>query len=1477
MNFKHFIAMKNSTHRMLQAVKWSCLLGVILLAVSLSQTAYAQVPVFFDTGFNSNHPPTPGPNDIYQTNALFEVYSSSGMTYSTDQSPPPGVTFVTPPSGTLYAVTNVMIGTSGLASDYGTSGAGNGTPTNDNQSYVLSFYQIAGTSAANGISTSATLIASVVSSNGLVRTPGDWMSFSNFAVFLAPGTTNAFALSRLSYNTGNNNGSGLTRFEGEGWMHLMVVTNNIGGTGATHYFGTGAGGSGTNNFYNGMTCMITNTSAISYGVGSTINNNVPRTNASTVFDVGISTSFLPAVFLAQPQSYQIANSCVATATLVATGAGSSNSAYGIGGYWVLTNTANPSGRVLASGYRANGLSLGSTNITTTITPSPIGAAGATVTSTLTVSNYRSADVGSYVFIITNSANGTTVLSSASAVATLSFVGVQPNSFAATVISNGYGAIAYYPLNETVDPSTGIAVAYELIGGANGIYAPAANNGAGNSAESGVGQTGWGPVPGPGSGAAPLSGLPAQGALGSLENSFVDDYVVVPNGPTNTASATGIANSTNVTFVAWVYDNTFTETGQAGIVSYRSSVTGTGADALCGANSQNNALGWVWDNNNSSTYNYAGGPALSSNVWSMAALVVTPANTVFYFCNTNVGIVSVTQTIANQWQPLGGRMCIGAEEYHPYAWPGYISSVAIFTNSLSALQIEALYLAGETQDKPMVLSQPASAAVYPGGSAVFTVSALDPNTMYYQWEAGAVGSGVYTNISNGGVFSGANGPTLTITDPSQCNIADYVVVITDSAGQTVASYPATMSLLNWEQPGQGGIVTAVATSPDGDWIASGSDDGTVKLWRTSDYGFECTLGASGLFPVSALAFGPVGSNTVAVGYYDGSMRLWNTANGALIRTFNLSWATHTNYLAKVSSLAYSPNGQQLATGNGDMFTRIWSASTGALLNSWSKINGEVRGTAYSPDGTLLAIGGEATNLIKSIVVLHTADWSTATNLYVGSNSVAQGSNNVTSLTFSPDGTMLASGCLDQTICVWNTSSWALQSAMTNNGLGITALAFTPNSQTLFAGDLGGNITPWSPSLGKSNAGWPAHTGQVWSLACTVDGTKLVSGGDDHLARVWQTANGAWVTNLNSHTTDISRTCFAPDGSLIATVGNDASLRLWKASTGAPAYALAPHTNQISALAFSPDATFLVSGGGCMDNQICLWNPTNGAWLQTIPSLFTNGVTALAVSPDTTLIASAGDRYEQVIKVWNRSGGTLAGTLAGHTNGTSVLAFSPNGRYLASGGMFYSGSIKLWDMSNNGNLAYTFNGHTCAVVSISFNPTGTLLASVGQNDGQICVWTNGATTPIWSNVMSAEARAVAFSPDGTLLAAAGSDIIQMWRTSNWTPVWTCTAETVGINSMSFSPNGTFLTYGRDDGTVCQMWNPQAAPVQLWLGATQAGRFTIANPSYSPFLSVQSSSNLSQWSPLTNLVAGTNVVQFADPSPAPKERFYRVTTPQ
>jgi len=809
---------------------------------------------------------------------------------------------------------------------------------------------------------------------------------------------------------------------------------------------------------------------------------------------------------------------------------------------------------------------------------------------------------------------------------------------------------------------------------------------------------------------------------------------------------------------------------------------------------------------------------------------------------------------------------------------------VVSNSYGAVTSSVVALS--LNQAPEILAGPASLNVAVGQTAQLSVSATATETLSYQWEAGAIGSGLYTNLTDGGNISGSASPTLTISNPGEWNQADYVVVISDAAGQAI-SRAATVGVGTWEDAGQGGIVTAVAVSPDGAWIASGGDDATVKLWRAGDNSFARTLAAGGLVQVTALAFGPVGVNIIAAGYYDGTIRLWNTTNGLLVRGF-------TNCYGKITSLAFSPNGQQLAVGCGDWITRILRLSDGAILNNGgagSVINyGVVRSVAYSPDGSKLAVAGEDTNQIKGIVVLDGNTWAALATLFQGFNNAAPDSNSVTSLAFSPDGATLVSGCLDQTICFWRTSDWGLVRTLTNagpggaltNGPGITALAFPTNSLTLFSGDQTGAIQLWASSANwTATRTWTAHAGAVRSLASSVDGARLVSGGDDHQVRIWQTTNGAAVTNLTGHTAMVTQTCFAPDGSMIASAGNDGSLWLWTAQTGAPVYVWTPHTNQVSATAFSPDATFLVSGGGCLDNTICLWGCEGGALLPTspiltIPSLYTNGVTALAVSPDASLIAAAGDRTEQVITLWNRSNGSLVGTLAGHTNGTSVLAFSPNGQSLASGGMFNSGTLKLWKLSDG--TSQTFAGHTCTVVSVSFNPTGTLLASAGQTDGLVKVWQTSTGTLLCSlSNLAQGARAVAFSPDGTLLAAAGSDSIVIWQTSNWQPAWFCTNETVGINALSFSPNGAFLVFGRADGTVARIWNPLAAPVQISLGAVRAGQFTIANPSYSPFLQVQVTSDLSHWNVLTNLVSATNVLQVTDPSLLPAARFYRVSTPQ
>ena len=165
-----------------------------------------------------------------------------------------------------------------------------------------------------------------------------------------------------------------------------------------------------------------------------------------------------------------------------------------------------------------------------------------------------------------------------------------------------------------------------------------------------------------------------------------------------------------------------------------------------------------------------------------------------------------------------------------------------------------------------------------------------------------------------------------------------------------------------------MVNAVATSPDGNWIASGSDDDTVKLWNGGSGSFARTLAANGPFPVTALAFSH-DSTILAAGYTDGSIWLWNPANGALVRTINLYWGGKTNNLGKIASLSFSPDGQYLAAGSGDLYTRIWKVSDSTMNQAWVKNAGPVQSVAYSPDGTMLATGSQD----KTVQVLTTSGW------------------------------------------------------------------------------------------------------------------------------------------------------------------------------------------------------------------------------------------------------------------------------------------------------------------------------------------------------------------------------------------------------------------------------------------------------------------------------------------------------------------------
>jgi dipeptidyl aminopeptidase/acylaminoacyl peptidase len=151
---------------------------------------------------------------------------------------------------------------------------------------------------------------------------------------------------------------------------------------------------------------------------------------------------------------------------------------------------------------------------------------------------------------------------------------------------------------------------------------------------------------------------------------------------------------------------------------------------------------------------------------------------------------------------------------------------------------------------------------------------------------------------------------------------------------------------WMRGGHSSAVSSVAFSPDGAWLASGSWDGSVKLWRMSDGALVRTL--SNLSAVSSIAFSPDGRLLVSGGG-NGIIRIWRVSDGARVRTLR----GHTDW---VTSAAFSPDGAWLASGSWDRTIRLWRVSDGALLQTYDQ---ETSTGAYSiqfsPNGQLFGYG------------------------------------------------------------------------------------------------------------------------------------------------------------------------------------------------------------------------------------------------------------------------------------------------------------------------------------------------------------------------------------------------------------------------------------------------------------------------------------------------------------------------------------------
>jgi WD40 repeat protein len=600
----------------------------------------------------------------------------------------------------------------------------------------------------------------------------------------------------------------------------------------------------------------------------------------------------------------------------------------------------------------------------------------------------------------------------------------------------------------------------------------------------------------------------------------------------------------------------------------------------------------------------------------------------------------------------------------------------------------------------------------------------------------------------------------------------------------------------ELRGHDAIVRAVAATRTGDWLATGDDQGMVRLWKAADRGGyrEARRFSEHRAPIWSAAFAPTGLRLVTAGN-DGVAIVRDVVDGRLICRLEV-------HPAVIYGVAFAPDGREIATASSDGRICLWDAERGdrraVFTPNWQSTSRDqnIYGVAFSGRGDQLAAAcGDG--VIRR--------WTVATGEPLPD--LRGHTRRVFSVAFSPVDGRLASAAEDGTARLWDTENVAVMGVL-RHPLRVNGVAWTADGSGLATVSADAILRLWSSKSGVIEQELVGHRDVVWAVT-GLPASGFVTSSADTTARVWGVgaANEPIMTCGNADAAGVRGVACSPDGRLVATATAQGRVRLWDLATCTANRDMPAVRGRVNAVDFAPAGDHLAAA--CGDGTVRVYTVADGEEVTRL-TVHSGPVFAAVFSPDGQRIASAGSVPSGVgeqgaVRIVPSMSDTDGVVTLPHPARALGAAWSPDGRRLATA--CADGLVREWDPVD-GRMLGAFEGHADDVNWVAWSRDGVRVAS-GSSDGTVRLW---KPADGWSSVELkgpvGQVWEVAFSPDNTRIAGVGADgSLHLWHTESGRHIVALDGHEGPLWGVVFSPDGRTILTGSDDGTT-RVWGTSPA---------------------------------------------------------------------